>query len=182
MTGYKSKREAALDEEGMYLVHHTKRKDDDDDAQGYIAEYESALQKEYQRGYEAGKAAQPAKEPDAIGCQCAECGEWQKWTPSGMVCKNGHGGASGINQRLYTTPPAQPAQEPRLDQGPDYERGFVDGMQKQMQSSVDKAVNRMAQRPWVGLSSVDFNDFNPLFAAEAAARWAEAKLKENNGG
>ena len=26
-----------------------------------------------------------------------------------------------------------------------YERGFVDGMQKQMQSSVDKAVNRMAQ-------------------------------------
>jgi hypothetical protein len=32
-----------------------------------------------------------------------------------------------------------------LQQGPDYERGFVDGMQKQMQSSVDKAVNRMAQ-------------------------------------
>jgi hypothetical protein len=31
MTGYKSKREAALDEEGMYLVHHTKRKDDEDD-------------------------------------------------------------------------------------------------------------------------------------------------------
>ena len=32
-----------------------------------------------------------------------------------------------------------------LKQGPDYERGFVDGMQKQMQSSVDRAVNRMAQ-------------------------------------
>lgn len=31
MTGYKSKRAAALDEEGMYLVHQTKRKDDDDD-------------------------------------------------------------------------------------------------------------------------------------------------------
>ena len=29
MTGYKSKKDAALDEEGMYLVHHTKRKDDD---------------------------------------------------------------------------------------------------------------------------------------------------------
>ena len=28
----------------------------------------------------------------------------------------------------------------------DYERGFVDGMQKQMQSSVDKAVNAMSQR------------------------------------
>ena len=35
--------------------------------------------------------------------------------------------------------------KPRHDQGPDYERGFVDGMQHQMQSSVDKAVNRMAQ-------------------------------------
>ena len=34
---------------------------------------------------------------------------------------------------------------PRLDQGADYERGFIDGMQHQMQSSVDKAVNRMAQ-------------------------------------
>jgi hypothetical protein len=32
-----------------------------------------------------------------------------------------------------------------LKQGPDYERGFIDGMQKQMQSSVDKAVNAMAQ-------------------------------------
>jgi hypothetical protein len=32
-----------------------------------------------------------------------------------------------------------------LKQGPDYERGFVDGMSKQAQSSVDKAVNRMAQ-------------------------------------
>jgi hypothetical protein len=31
------------------------------------------------------------------------------------------------------------------EQERDYERGFIDGMQKQMQSSVDKAVNRMAQ-------------------------------------
>ena len=29
---------------------------------------------------------------------------------------------------------------------PEYERGFIDGMQKQMQSSVDKAVNAMSQR------------------------------------
>ena len=35
--------------------------------------------------------------------------------------------------------------KPRLDQGPDYERGFIDGMMYQTQSSVDKAVNRMAQ-------------------------------------
>jgi len=33
----------------------------------------------------------------------------------------------------------------------DYERGFIDGMQKQMQSSVDKAVNRLAQpeKDWI---------------------------------
>ena len=81
MTGYQSKKAAALDEEGMYLVHHTKSRvfdklgnkinDDDDDAQGYIAQYESALQKEYQRGYDAGKAAQPAQERNF----CGRCGK-----------------------------------------------------------------------------------------------------------
>jgi hypothetical protein len=45
----------------------------------------------------------------------------------------------GANGRKYITT------EPLLNQGPDYERGFVDGMQKQSQSSVDKAVNAMAQ-------------------------------------
>jgi hypothetical protein len=65
----------------------------------------------------------------------------------------------------------------------DYERGFIDGMQKQAQSSVDKAVNRMAQpaqnwktlpkkdaslvewaneqtppkRPWVGLTDEEID-------------------------
>jgi hypothetical protein len=33
-----------------------------------------------------------------------------------------------------------------------YEDGFIAGMQKQAQSSVDKAVNGMAQRPWVDLT------------------------------
>ena len=32
------------------------------------------------------------------------------------------------------------------DQASDYERGFIDGMQKQAQSSVDRAVNRLADR------------------------------------
>jgi hypothetical protein len=44
-----------------------------------------------------------------------------------------------------------------LKQGPDYERGFVDGMQKQMQSSVDKAVNAMSQRTWVGLTGEEID-------------------------
>ena len=61
-----------------------------------------------------------------------------------------------------------------------YERGFIDGMQEQMKRSVDRAVNAMAKREWRGLGADDFNDFNPLFKAEEAARWAEAKLKEKN--
>ena len=34
----------------------------------------------------------------------------------------------------------------------EYERGFVHGAQHQMKSSVDKAVNAMAQREWVSLT------------------------------
>lgn len=48
-------------------------------------------------------APQPV-EPDAIGCRCSVCNEWQKYTRSGMVCKNGHGGAPGVNYKLYTAP------------------------------------------------------------------------------
>ena len=51
MTGFTSKRQVTAD------------KLDDDDAQGYIAQFEEALQKEYQRGYDAGKASQPKQEP-----------------------------------------------------------------------------------------------------------------------
>jgi hypothetical protein len=45
---------------------------------------------------------------------------------------------------------------------------------------LDDDDTQVYKRSWVGLSSVDFNDFNPLFTAEEAARWAEAKLKEKN--
>ena len=84
---------------------------------------------------------------------------------------------------------------PRLDQGPDYERGFIDGMQEQMRRSVDRAVNAMANQecpdceyhkaraarwraeaykqaghdvielPWVGLTDAQF-----LEAAQIAER------------
>jgi hypothetical protein len=62
-----------------------------------------------------------------------------------------------------------------------YEDGFIAGMQKQMQSSVDKAVNRMAQRAWVGLTEEDFSAINQscLTKLEAAAS-AESILKEKN--
>ena len=73
----------------------------------------------------------------------------------------------------------------------EYERGFVDGMQKQMQSSVDKAVNAMIrptyyipskdQREWVGLTSEDMKDLRTHnFDFIHGARWAENKLKERN--
>ena len=75
--------------------------------------------------------------------------------------------------------------KPRIDQGPDYERGFIDGMQHQMQSSVDKAVNRMAQHTWVGLTPEEveaaivesnlLDDYPQDFVAII-----EAKLKEKN--
>jgi hypothetical protein len=99
--------------------------------------------------------------------------------------------------------------KPPLDQGADYERGFIDGMQKQAQSSVDKAVNAMSQRTWVDLTEeelrtafgklypsdigiLELSENNKDYAVEAigarhhwtafkaGARAGEAKLKEKN--
>jgi hypothetical protein len=74
-----------------------------------------------------------------------------------------------------------------------YEDAFIAGMQKQAQSSVDKAVNAMAQRPWVGLTYEEKDgkrvfENGLLFNAAEVQAWelgveyAEAKLKEKNGG
>jgi hypothetical protein len=62
----------------------------------------------------------------------------------------------------------------------DYERGFIDGMQKQMQSSVDKAVNAMS-RTWVGLTVDELIDLERKHLShENLTRAIEAKLKEKN--
>ena len=69
----------------------------------------------------------------------------------------------------------------------DYERGFVDGMQYQMKSSVDKAVNAMS-RKWVGLTDEEVSEiidsvigFNSCWGPEEKfARAIEAALKEKN--
>ena len=59
-----------------------------------------------------------------------------------------------LGDKLYSSPqqpeqwtPEDMAYRPGglVQPNAEYERGFVDGMQKQMQSSVDRAVNRMAQ-------------------------------------
>jgi hypothetical protein len=65
----------------------------------------------------------------------------------------------------------------------EYERGFIDGMQRQAQSSVDRAVNAMSQRQWVGLTDEERDDVLDIYiTAEGRARAIEAKLKEKNNG
>jgi hypothetical protein len=69
----------------------------------------------------------------------------------------------------------------------DYERGFIDGMQKQMQSSVDKAVNEMS-RIWLGLTNeeIDQGLLRSDYALKTAEAWragvvfAMTQLKEKN--
>jgi hypothetical protein len=39
----------------------------------------------------------------------------------------------------------------------EYERGVIDGRQLQMQSSVDKAVNALSKREWIGLTDQERN-------------------------
>jgi ABC-type transporter MlaC component len=78
---------------------------------------------------------------------------------------------------------------PKLDQGPDYERGFIDGMQHQMQSSVNRAVNAMS-RSWVGLTDEEIDacyeeirtKLMNTFNTKDIYRVLEAKLREKNGG
>jgi hypothetical protein len=93
--------------------------------------------------------------------------------------------------------------KPRLNQGEDYERGFIDGMQYQRRSSVDKAVNAMTVRthtpedvqkimePWVGLTEEERKEIWNVGEKKDQAvralliqtiRNVEAKLKEKNNG
>jgi hypothetical protein len=74
----------------------------------------------------------------------------------------------------------------------EYERGVIDGRQMQMKSSVDKAVNAMAQRGWVGLTDEEIeklitdagftrSDLLMMGACiDQIARLVEAALKERN--
>ena len=70
----------------------------------------------------------------------------------------------------------------------DYERGVIDGMLKQVQSSVDKAVNAMAKRPWAGLTDEETMQIWEGIIKYAPgevrlkdfARAIEAKLRERN--
>ena len=106
-----------------------------------------------------------------------------------------------MTSRTHTPEDVQKIMEPWRDSASEYERGFIDGMQKQMQSSVDKAVNAMTQptyyipnkddRLWVGLTDDEKDGkrvlengllFNTAEVQvwELAVQWAEEKLKERN--
>ena len=65
----------------------------------------------------------------------------------------------------------------------EYERGFIDGMQKQMQSSVDKAVNAMSKREWVWLTDKEVDECLqglPTQTIDVYARRIETKIKDKN--
>jgi len=80
---------------------------------------------------------------------------------------------------------AQPEQEPWREFASDYKRGVIDGRQMQAQSSVDKAVNAMTQRPWQGLTDDDWGwvadkKGTSLDTFDQGAAWAQARLMERN--
>jgi len=85
-----------------------------------------------------------------------------------------------------TDPDKMIMRKPRLDQGPDYERGFIDGMMHLTQSSVYKAVDAMSKRTWVGLTEEDLKllsaEWRIVYGAwmDDFAKDIEAKLNEKN--
>jgi hypothetical protein len=107
-----------------------------------------------------------------------------------------------MTSRTHTPEDVQKIMESWRDSASEYERGFIDGMQKQMQSSVDKAVNAMTkptyyipnkdERTWVGLTDEEIRKWwaseNGLEDCDMCkiddfimvARAIEAKLKEKN--
>lgn len=62
-----------------------------------------------------------------------------------LARRQGMWGGGYQAKRAAAADKQEPAQESWRKFASDYERGFIDGMQKQAQSSVDKAVNMMAQ-------------------------------------
>ena len=79
--------------------------------------------------------AQPEQEPD-----WGTIAEEQLKAAKTAMGKTLEDAAVHAVHKLYNIPPEQ-----------DYERGFIDGMQKQMQSTVEKAVNSMTKQ-WQNLT------------------------------
>ena len=90
-------------------------------------------------------------------------------------------GTGIYNIPLYTAPQKYCPSENNAA----YEKGFVEGMAKQMHSSVDRAVNAMA-KPWVGLTDEEISEVlgSDIYQEQSGElrfiRAIEAKLKEKN--
>jgi hypothetical protein len=122
--------------------------------------------------------AQPEPEPVAI---CPNC----------LGTKRPHSIDPEWKGRCDCAPPQRKPWDNKVPITDEYERGVIDGMQKQMQSSVDKAVNEMAKREWQSLTDEQVRDLWSWSATAEAERTAntqqhafaraiEAKLKEKN--
>ena len=155
MTGYQSKKTAALDEDGMYLVHHTAQPEQD------------AMQslKDLKRSVcdEVGKAAfaQPEQELWCMkmnGCttKCDDCPD-------------------EAAQPAQEPPPWWPAVENILTE---YGLQAIDFV-----ADFNAAMKDAAQRQWVGIPEEDLKQGDESFyvAWREGARWAEAYLKKKNG-
>ena len=104
-----------------------------------------------------------------------------RWTEHFVEVSDPH--KEGHHVRFYFDM-AQPKQEPWRESASDYERGVIDGIQMQMQSSVDKAVNAMS-RTWIGLTDEEREqviNLNTTTGLWHMAKAIEAKVKEKNYG
>jgi hypothetical protein len=85
-------------------------------------------------------------------------------------------GTGIYNIPLYT----KPQKYCPLENNAAYEKGFVEGMAKQMHSSVDRAVNAMAKQ-WVGLTDAELAEFSAMkLGAYDLCLEVESKLRERN--
>ena len=142
----------------------------------YPTPHKIILDEGWEWGHEARAKealAQPEQEPVA----------WMLPDYGDVLSASEADGTGIYNIPLYTAPQKYCPSENNAA----YEKGFVEGMAKQMHSSVDRAVNAMA-KPWVGLTDEEINDFdkklrdNGDYCSLHFAWGISAKLKEKNNG
>jgi len=156
MTGFKSKKAAALDEDGMYLVHHTAQQD---------ATMQSLKDLKRSVCDEVGEAAfaQPAQELWCMkmnGCttKCDDCPD-------------------------EAAQPAQPAREPDVVMHCASHTWTINTPPPKGSGDVNLYYAPAPQRPWVDLTPQDYAEiFRTARNVDHAARLATAKLKEKNNG